>query len=62
MYDEKECMSNQCKQVCKIFNSVTNKCLVRWQTMGHSIKKITPELTPFLTPELTPEITPNYVN
>ena len=31
-------------------------------TMGHLIKKITPELTPFLTPELTPEITPNYVN
>jgi len=27
-------------------------------TMGHLIKKITPELTPFLTPE----ITPNYVN
>jgi len=28
------------------------------ETLGHLIKKITPELTP----ELTPEITPNYVN
>ena len=27
-------------------------------TVGHLIKKITPELTPFLTPEITPD----YVN